>query len=723
MDLNAALTWLNAIAINITGHGLREPELVILRGTWRGFTYEQMAGSSDYSTNYLMRDVAPKLWKQLSNVFGRSVGKTNFRVALEAYVSANSKRADRCNFDDDSDTAADFLTDFLAGDAPVSALPSEVEAGTYWHPSVLTDAVKSNGASLPDKVLGYKSIGEAIGADHETIYSGVSTQAASAAVMVGYTDELAQLAQWVDEALAVADSVADSVASSAASSAAQHQPTGQLIGIWGLRGVGKTLLVEKLVAQVGGSFDGVAWRQLTGQSVDELSANILSGLGRVPQTTRAMAQLLALMAQKPLLIVLEGTEVILHAGALAGDYQDAYRSYGEFFQSVVGSQSCVVLTGIEGPADLFRQGGQGRSEGGRSLTLSRLSEAAAIELLQLESRATKLVSRSSTASSNGASTAGKPDRWLAQWPELVTQCQGHPLALKLALRVIQEIFNGQVDDFLVQSSVLFTDVLRLLAPSFERLSRTEVSVLYWLASQEEPMSLEALQLTLPLPLSSAKLVSALYSLKQRSLLETNTEAQSPTFYPPPLVKAYAVHQFINSLSQTESSVDPFAYQISAQIIDLSPPAAINVRLSQWSQGQFEANWQSLERLFESSACPAMRLRGAYYLQDETFIKRFKPVSLSPAKASVKAVLLVAIHQDAENVYKVCVQAQPAQDASVLPEQLELKLLDTQQNLLAVVAAQQDDSFIQLPYFRGAMDEAFAIELALGEYRHTEAFVI
>lgn len=724
VDLNAALKWLNASVIDSTGHDLREPELVILRGTWRGLTYEQMAGGSDYSTNYLMRDVAPKLWKQLSNVFGRSVGKTNFRVALEAYLAANSKRANNYNLGD-SGTATGFLTDFIRGEAPISPLPSEAETGLYWHPSVLPDAIEPDDA-LPDRGLRYKGVGEAIretrGARRETVYSGISAQAVSAAVMVGYVDELAQIVQWVSEALA------SSATDSAADSVILHQPTGQLIGIWGLRGVGKTLLVEKLVAQMGDSFDGVAWRQLAGQSVDELSASILSGLGVVPQATRAMAQLLALMAQKPLLIVLEGSEVILRSGGLAGDYQDAYRRYSEFFQSAVGSRSCVVVTGVEGPADLVRQGGYGRSEGGRSLTLLRLSEAAAIELLQAESHATGLASTAtSTATSTVASTAGEPDRWLAQWPELVAQCQGHPLALKLTLRVIQEIFNGQVDDFLEQGSVLFTDVLRLLAPSFERLSRTEVNVLYWLASQEGSMSLEALQQTLPLPLSSAKLVSALYSLKQRSLLEISTEintaAQSPTFYPPPLVKAYAVHQFMDSLTHTELSVDPFAYRTSDQIIDLSPPAASNMRLSQWSQGQFEADWQSLKRLFESSARPAMRLRGAYYLQDETFIKRFKSVKLSLAEASAKAVLLVAIHQDAENLYKVCVQAQPAQDASVLPERLELRLLDTRQNVLATVAAQQDDSFIQLPYFRGAMDEPFAIELALGEYRHTEAFVI
>ena len=65
---------------------MRAPEIVILRGTLRGLTYERMAEGSEYSTNYLMRDVAPKLWKQLSSIFGCSVGKTNFRVVLDDYA-------------------------------------------------------------------------------------------------------------------------------------------------------------------------------------------------------------------------------------------------------------------------------------------------------------------------------------------------------------------------------------------------------------------------------------------------------------------------------------------------------------------------------------------------------------------------------------------------------------------------------------------------------------
>ena len=99
----------------------------------------------------------------------------------------------------------------------------------------------------------------------------------------------------------------------------------------------------------------------------------------------------------------------------------------------------------------------------------------------------------------------------------------------------------------------------------------------------------------------------------------------------------------------------------------------------------------------------------------------QPLPLSGENSS--AVLLVAVNQDTEDLYKVCVQAQPAKGESVLPRQLTLKLLDAQKNTLATVIAEDSDTFIQLPYFRGGMAETFEIEMALSDQAHSETFVI
>lgn len=694
MDLTAALKWVDAAANAHSGYSLREPEIVILKGTWQGLTYEQMANSSEYSTNYLMRDVAPKLWKQLSNVFGRSVGKTNFRVALEAFAAANAA-LEREIMSSDTTGAADSGGMGSAGFAGGSGFLSEANDG--W--SQEGNAAGSAAGNAADRSRAWNRSSAIL----------LSADAVVPSVMYGYGQPLEKLKQWLSESVSESDG------------------RSHLIGVWGLWGVGKTLLVETALAQTGDCFEGIVWCSLRASpSLDELSVSVLNSVGVVPQPLRPVAQLLALLATRPFLLVLEGAESILRPGVLAGDYQPGYQTYGEFFQSLSNSRSCVVLMGIEGPATLVRQSGEGTGQSVRSLTLDRLDEASAVELLQAESLAT-------------------PECW----PELIERYQGHPLALKSAARVIREIFNGQVDAFLRQSSVLFKDIFRLLSPSFERLSAHELNILYWLASQDVAVSLAELRQTLPLSLRPSELISALDSLKQRSLLSVQLEIDPPKFQLPALVKAYAFHQFMAQFSSDttlanadNTSANTMYGRGGIPVINLSPRPARPVQLSKWFTGEFNSEWHSLDWLFESAQQPAMRLRSAYHLRDETFLKKCKSIDfnvtslskyssgitlveedeLSP-KSSPKVVLLMAIHQDAADLYKVCAQAQPGREESILPEKLALNLLDAQKTVLATVMAEQNDTFIQLPYFRGAVNEAFEIEMVLEDNVHTEKFII
>ncbi|MEL6489752.1 MAG: DUF1822 family protein [Cyanobacteria bacterium J06634_6] len=703
MDLDDALRWVDTAVSTHTGHALREPEIVILRGTWRGLTYEQMASDSEYSTNYLMRDVAPKLWKLLSSVFDRSVGKTNFRVALEAYASANPA------------LAAEMLLSQGAATPDIGRLLSTQLLASAQAAAPLRTPVAGDGESGGDSVRkqGEASHGWLSDADDNWRATGASLLSATSILpgtMYGYQTSLGKVNRWLDEA-------------------ASTDGQSRLIGIWGLRGAGKTLLVETAVSERGNRFEGVVWRSLHDRpSLTDLSLSILSSLGMTVPGAQATDQLLSILSNCALLVVLEGVEAILNAGSLAGDYPATHQAYISFFQSVISTRSCVILTGIEGPNDLVFQGGYGGNQSVRSLTLSGLDTEAATHLLEAE-------------------RLEAPE----QWAELIARYQGHPLALKSAARVIREIFNGRVDAFLSQSSVLFNGIFRLLSPSFERLSVPELNVIYWLASYDVPLSLAELQETLPLSLRPAELISALDSLKQRSLLLVKIDVEPPTFYLPALVKAYAVHQFMGQFSAPSSPLNTASgnaafqsrpvgsgrmatYVPLDQVINLSPVEPRPVQLSNWFEGQFDSDWQPLDWLFESSSRPAMRLRSAYHLRDETYVKRCKMIAFNQLPKAVQediskdyqrsgAVLLVAVHQDAESLYKVCVQAQPAKGDSVLPERLALKLLDAQQNTLATVIAEESDSFIQLPYFRGGATEAFEIELSLGDQTHTEMFVI
>ena len=711
--------------ISSTGNKLREPERVILKGTWRGLTYEQMADGSEYSTNYLMRDVAPKLWKQLSNVFGRSVGKTNFRVVLEAHAAANSTVSSELS---GLDSRAEFgLEEVMAGES-MQGLAAAARGGAR--------KGEAAGGYWPNRMANNLSVSERGRPSLEGQIRFDFPNAVPVRFQVpgyGYEREQRRVRQWLSRQEGTAESAV------------------RVVGIWGLAGVGKSMLAEQLLFEAAESFDRVVVRSLQDKPLlGELCGTILAELGFSNVLSSPPGQLvsylLAVMARQRVLLLLEDIEAILAPQQLAGGYLPGYQNYADFFVSAAGTKGCLLVTGIEGPAGLVRQGDSvddNQEQWVQSLFLRGLDQAAARTLLQQESLSVQSAS-------------------MAAWEELIQRYQGHPLALKSAARVIREIFDGRVDEFLAQMSVLFIDVLRLLEPSFSRLSKAERDILYWLASQEQALSLAELKATLPVPMPPAELISALDSLKQRSLLVVKRYSQvapasgevppdrelaPPTFSLPGMVKAYAIYQFVGQFGSQFGSQAGMAalgtksHQFLSQpAIELGRQSRSPVRLSQWFEGRFDAYWQSLESLFSAVAYPAVRLRSVYYFQDESFVKRCKSVVLSaPVSTSSKraakaanrnslaaaasAVLIVAIHQDGESLYKICVQVQPAIEETLLPEAIELRLLDAQKTVLASVAAQQADSFIQLPYFQGAVDEPFEIELVLESAVCREQFEI
>ncbi|MBD2194818.1 MULTISPECIES: WD40 domain-containing protein [Calothrix] len=65
---------------------LTEVEIALLFGACNNLTYEEIADRSGYSINYLQRDIGPKFWKLLSDIFGRKVNKTNLRGILSQFT-------------------------------------------------------------------------------------------------------------------------------------------------------------------------------------------------------------------------------------------------------------------------------------------------------------------------------------------------------------------------------------------------------------------------------------------------------------------------------------------------------------------------------------------------------------------------------------------------------------------------------------------------------------
>ncbi|MEM7131250.1 MAG: WD40 repeat domain-containing protein [Chloroflexota bacterium] len=84
---------------------------------------------------------------------------------------------------------------------------------------------------------------------------------------------------------------------------------------------------------------------------------------------------------------------------------------------------------------------------------------------------------------------------------------------------IDELYGGNVDEFLAEKVLIFDDIRDVLDQQFGRLSFAEQSILFWLAVEREPVELKTLRTNFP-QWKQRTFTEALRSLQRRSLVET-----------------------------------------------------------------------------------------------------------------------------------------------------------------------------------------------------------
>ncbi|NEQ99444.1 MAG: hypothetical protein F6K30_22525 [Cyanothece sp. SIO2G6] len=75
----------NQLVLAKIGRSLSDTEVIVLQGAWERLDYDQIAAQHQYSTSYVSNDVAPKLWRLLSDIVGEKVRKSNFKEALKRH--------------------------------------------------------------------------------------------------------------------------------------------------------------------------------------------------------------------------------------------------------------------------------------------------------------------------------------------------------------------------------------------------------------------------------------------------------------------------------------------------------------------------------------------------------------------------------------------------------------------------------------------------------------
>ncbi|NJN13642.1 MAG: hypothetical protein HC815_39425 [Richelia sp. RM1_1_1] len=136
-----------------------------------------------------------------------------------------------------------------------------------------------------------------------------------------------------------------------------------------------------------------------------------------------------------------------------------------------------------------------------------------------------------------------------EWKSLIEFYDGNPLALELAAHHINEVFCGNISQFLIYGKQVFGDIRELLDWHFQRLSGNEQEVIFWLAINQEAVTLSELTEDILSEDTKEQVIITLQSLKNRIPLEISEIQGELSFGLQPVLVEYTINKLIEHICE------------------------------------------------------------------------------------------------------------------------------------------------------------------------------
>ncbi|NJN86090.1 MAG: NACHT domain-containing protein [Leptolyngbyaceae cyanobacterium SL_7_1] len=420
---------------------LNDLQRSVFLGVWQGKSYKEILKEVPHRTELgnLQGTVAHKLWKQLTEILGEKVLKNNLHGPVKRAYESRSRN----QLNGSSNPLLSAPAQESNGQSPTTEFPEP-------SPDLIWSSALSDWGDAPNT-----------------------------SVFFGRSGDLANLEQRI------------------------RIDGCRLLTIYGMTGIGKTLLATKLAEEIRDHFEFLIWRSLTSCPLPAQFIGMLTQFFSHQQSAATdLTSLLHYLQHHRCVIVLDGLEAVLQPGVHDGSYRPGYEDYGELLRQVgrMSHQSCLVVTSQEKPREIDD------SRQVHSLELRELGDLEGQEILTAKG----VVAKSDSG-----------------WRELIQRYTGNPFALNVVASQVHEMFGGDLDAFLnclPQDRVVFEDIRARLTAQFDRLSELEKRVLHCLQAAGEPIPysaiLQALE-SLGHPISWMQLQDVLGSLRRRSLIKPN----------------------------------------------------------------------------------------------------------------------------------------------------------------------------------------------------------